>query len=257
MNFIQGEKFKKLADGNKIFYCHTHEVNKFFSEIDLKNNFILISHNSDGAVEYNASRWDGASFSKAPENLIKWFAQNVNYENEKLQSLPIGLENSEWFVELKKIEKIKNIKNTEKNIKNIVYLNVNIQNNINERSMIYDILKSKKYATVEYGKNGNNYDNYISNVYNHCFMVCPAGNGIDVHQPWESMYIDTIPIQKKCINNKFYSDLPICFIDEWEQLEDEQFLLKEYIRLKSKKHNLEKINFNYWENLILKEAEKI
>ena len=65
------------------------------------------------------------------------------------------------------------------------------------------------------------------------------------------MYINTIPIQKRYIDNSYYADLPICFVDDWSELENEEFLRNEYIRIKSSSSwNLEKLNFNYWKNLI-------
>ena len=257
MEYIQGEKFRTLADNKKIFYCNTHDVDDFFINKVPKQDFILISHNSDGGVFYDKQRWCDATFKLAPKNLKKWYAQNIGYENELLQSIPIGLENSEWFVETRKIEKLKNIKYTQKNIKNLVYLNLNIQTNPSERQHIYNIANNLSHITIEYGRNGLNFEGYLENLYNHRFMICPPGNGIDVHQPWESMYINTIPIQKKNINNVYYQDLPICFIDEWDQINDEEFLKNEYIRINSIKWNLEKLDFNYWKKIILDEAQKI
>lgn len=257
MEYIQGEKFKGLSDNKKIFYCNTHDVDYFFINHSPKTNFVLISHNSDGGIFETKQRLCDADFTLCPPNLIKWFGQNVGCKNDKIQSIPIGLENSEWFIETRKIQKLKEIVKTPKNIRNLVYLNLNIKTNVTERQYIYNIAENNKHISIHYGRNGLDYDNYLNNLYNHIFMICPPGNGIDVHQPWESMYINTIPIQKKSINTLYYTDLPICYVDDWEQILDEQFLIKEYIRIKSINWNLEKLDFNYWKNLILNEALKI
>lgn len=251
MEYIQGEKFKAFANNIDVFYKHTHDVDYFFKHEVPETPFILISHNSDGNVLENAVRPIDASFSLAPPNLVKWFAQNINYNHDKLQCLPIGLENSEWFVETRKRDKLREIIKTPKNNINLVYMNHNIKNNPQERQPLYDMLYNKSYVTTHYGHNGINFDNYLHNLYNHCFMICPPGNGIGVHQPWEAMYINTIPIQKRYIDNSYYADLPICFVDDWSELENEDFLRNEYIRIKSSSSwNLEKLNFNYWKNLI-------
>jgi hypothetical protein len=245
MNFIQGEKFKKLTDNNKIFYCDTHDVNDFFNRINFEHDFILVSHNSDGKITDNPNKYD-ADVNKIPNNLKKWYGQNVSFESDIIESIPIGLENSEWFVHERKIHKLTEIIKTPKNIKNLIYLNLNIANNVNERLPIYEMLKNKKYVTTEYGRNGLNYDSYLNNLYNHTFMVCPEGNGIDVHQPWESMYINTIPIQKKNINNSNWRELPVCWLDDWSQMEDESFLISEYERIIKTKFDKSKLDFNYW-----------
>lgn len=250
MDFIQGEKFRRIADNDKIFYCDTHDVNNFFDNLRIDHEFILITHNSDGMVSKIPIKSYDADFKKIPANLKKWFGQNVEVVDDRIESIPIGLENSQWFPEIGKIEKLKRIIESPKNIKNLVYLNLNISNNPSVRQPIYDILSNKPYTTTHYGRNGLSFEDYLSNLYNHKFMVCPEGNGIDVHQPWESMYINTIPIQKKNINNSNWRDLPVCWLDDWSQLEDEDFLNSEYIRISNSKYDLSKIYFSYWENKI-------
>ena len=146
---------------------------------------------------------------------------------------------------------MREIVGTEKQIKNLVYLNLNIRTNPSVRQPIYDMLRDKDYVTIEHGKNGLSFNNYLHNLYNHFFMICPEGNGIDVHQPWESMYVNTIPIQKKNTNNKNWRDLPVCWLDDWAQMEDEAFLLSEYNRISSSPHDTRKLRFSYWKNKIL------
>lgn len=251
MDYIQGEKFLNLVDNNVIFYKNTTEVNNFLLNFAPKTPFILITHNSDGAVEYEATRWDSASFKYAPKNLIKWFGQNIKHEDPKLISLPIGLENSKWFPELNKIKKLFDIKLNPKQNINLIYSNFNIETNLNERLSPFNICKSISYATTVLGKNGLNYDSYLYNLYNHEFVLCPPGNGEDTHRLWETLYVGSIPIVKKSINTSYYSDLPICFIETWEQLKDINFLTTELNRIKQKKDwNLDKLNFSYWANLI-------
>ena len=93
MDFIQGENFIKLANNENIYYSHTHDVNSFFKTINFNHDFILISHNSDGSVTNNpVSNYD-ADIRNAPKNLKKWYAQNVNVIDERVESIPIGLEN--------------------------------------------------------------------------------------------------------------------------------------------------------------------
>jgi hypothetical protein len=83
--------------------------------------------------------------------------------------------------------------------------------------------------------------------------VCPPGNGEDTHRLWETLYVGSIPIVKKSINTLFYSDLPICYVDNWEQLADYNFLIEQKNILKSKT-NLEMLDFDYWKNKIVQTA---
>lgn len=264
MDFIVGEKFYDVADFiysrdgiedyNKlintfdiqklkdlnIVYFHTMYKDYFFDLIkDLDNKFIIVTHNSDVGID---------NIDNLPKNVIKWHSQNVNFLDDRLESLPIGLENSRWFPEVRKQEKILDKLNTEKKLYNLVYMNHNISTNVRQRSEAFNILNGKSFVTVQ---NGQNYENYIDNIYNHRFVVCPEGNGIDTHRKWETLYLKSIPIEKRCINSKFYEDLPICLVNDWSEI-TEEFLEREYYRITYSYSNMNKLDMFYWENKIYK-----
>ena len=119
MNFIQGDKFQSLNNNTTIFYVPTEYVNQFFLTANIENDFILISHNGDGKVFRGGNSFPHADLNLIPKNLKKWYAQNVCDLHEKLESIPIGLENSKWFPEIRKIEKMKLKVLQQKNIKKI------------------------------------------------------------------------------------------------------------------------------------------
>ena len=271
MNFIVGEKFYSIADFiyssntveynnedynklentfdiNKlkeinIVYLHTMYKNQFFNLIkNLDSKFIIVTHNSDINID---------NVDNLPKNVIKWYSQNVNCKDERLFSLPIGLENSKWFPEIQKQKKLINKLQNSKKIKNLVYMNHNIRTNVVERTKTYNLLSNKSFVTVEFGSNGQNYDNYIDNIYNHKFVICPEGNGIDTHRKWETLYLNSIPIEKRNINSSFYEDLPICLVENWNEI-NEQFLNREYDRIMNTKWNLDKLDMSYWINEINK-----
>lgn len=255
IEIIKGESFESLADNIRIIYRHTHEVLNVLKNPP-NNDFILISHNSDGKITKSPKRFNMGSSNdfdynsvEIPKNLIKWFGQNIDVEDEKIVSIPIGLENSMWFPEVKKQEKILNKSYEEKNYKNLLYVCHNIRTNPPERLEPYDIFKNKSWVTMEYGTNGNNFDNYLDKLFTHKFVLCPEGNGTDTHRTWETLYVKSIPIEKRNLNNRFYTDLPICFVDNWSDI-NEEFLNKEYERITNTKWNLEKLDFNYWRKTI-------
>jgi hypothetical protein len=240
MDFIQGEKFMSLANGTTIFYYHTHEVLPFLKNVPV-NRFILITHNSDHKID--------DSFI-LPANMIRWFAQNVDVVNERIESLPIGLENNKWFKEDKKKEKMVHLLQRPKQHRNLVYMNHNVATNIEKRKRPYEVLEGKHWVTIEKGANGHDFAEFIADVYNHKFVICPEGNGIDTVRTWETLYMKSIPIEKRNINNQFYTDLPICFVDDWAEI-TEDFLNQEYERINSCIWKLDKLNFSYWKDKIL------
>jgi hypothetical protein len=264
--FITGEKFKSIADyiytpsvkyehdyndfGNTfhplyikdgdIIYTHTMFVKQLFLVVrNIDKKLTIVSHNCDTAVD--------SSFI-IPANVVKWYSQNVNITDPRVESLPIGLENSRWFPEVRKKEKILAKLNDPREYRNLVYMSHNIATNPDERLRLYQLYQNEPWVT---SKSSGGFDQYLDNIYNHKFVICPEGNGIDTHRTWECLYVGTIPIEKRNLNNRFYTDLPICFVDNWEDLTPE-FLESEFIRIKSGKWNMEKLTFEYWKNRIRK-----
>lgn len=274
MDWIQGDKFIGLADftyspevksdddydnlpntfnlqqleDGCIIYTHTIYVKKLLRILNNSiygNQVILITHNSDlNIIE--------------TETLIKikkWYSTNVNIQHPKITSIPIGLENDRWFIKEHKKEKMLMVKSQERQYKNLVYLNHNIKTNPNKRQKPYDVLKDKSWVTVEYGVNGKGFLEYINNVYSHKYVICPEGNGMDTHRVWETLYMGSIPIVLESINNDYYRDLPILMIHAWGELTPEG-LNTQYDRIQRKlvrgDYNLNKLNFEYWKNKILK-----
>lgn len=255
MNTIKGEKFKLLDNNKNIFYRDIHETLEFFKNPPT-DNFVLITHNGDGSItktpkRFNVHNSTDVNFDsiEIPDNLVKWFSQNVDVFHDKLESIPIGLENSMWFPEIEKERKLMEISKVDKTFRNLLYINHNINTNPDERTSPYEIFKNFEWATLRYGSNGSNFDEYLNDLHSHKFVLCPSGNGIDTHRTWEVLYIGGIPIEKNNRNNAFYKDLPICFVDDWRDI-TEDFLNSEFDRIKSKCWNLEKLDFDFWKTKI-------
>jgi len=124
-----------------------------------------------------------------------------------------------------------------------------VATNPEERQRPYFLFAKQDWVTMKRGKNGESFYAYLDDLYNHQFILSPQGHGIDTVRTWEALYMGTIPIEKRNLNNRFYEDLPICFVSEWEQI-TEEFLQEEYVRIMTTKWNLEKLNFEYWANKI-------
>ena len=286
MDWIQGEKFWTLVDciyspkdkpyprddynklentfnlsqlkDSTVIYTHTMHVKMLFDIIQhLSKKFIIITHSCDYSIEdYGVIRPDGhGNVEKIdrfdlPDNVIKWYAKNVNTIHPRIESIPIGLENGIWFRKLGKRIRMLEVLTRPREIKNLVYMNHAIKTNSTERFDLYELLENKSWVTSKRSiMNGAKFDNYITNIYNHKFVISPEGNGIDTHRTWECLYMGTIPIEKRNINNQFYTDLPICFVDDWKQVTP-TFLKKEYTRIKQSTWNMDKLYFEYWRKKI-------
>lgn len=267
IDWIQGEKFKNVADfiyapvvklpGDydnlqntfdekrlkdvNIVYTHTMYVQSLYDILDrLNEQFVVVTHNSDENINESY---------EAPDNVLRWFSQNVNIRKDYLESIPIGLENDMWFSNINKKKKMLIKLQSQKKYKNLVYMNHNVATNPSKRTRPYECLQSKPWVTAERGTNGTNFDGYLDNVYNHKFVICPEGNGIDTHRIWETLYMGSVPIVENNINNSFYRDLPMLLVDDWDDLTD-GWLQDAYRDIQRMPINRNKLTFSYWKNKI-------
>ena len=91
---------------------------------------------------------------------------------------------------------------------------------------------------------------YLTEVRNHDFCFCPRGNGIDTHRLWETLYVGGIPIVERHIALAEFEDLPICWVDRFEEV-SEEMLVRERERIRGRTDwNMEKLKIGWWEQRI-------
>lgn len=257
---LQINLFSHLHDGNRILFCKTDFLSSIFSYIsNLSHDIILITGNSDYEI-------NDEIIAKSPSNIKHWFAQNAN--STKIYGLPIGLENTVkckikdhgfvWPHALTKPNLIHSAKDKlpSKNI----YGNFSIGTNPSIRQKVFDICQSNEYITSDICLthqeiNKKSYSNYINNILDHKMVVCPEGNGVDSHRVWETLLLGRVPIVRKSKVMNHFSDLPILYLDDWDELKNLKSLKQTYESIKC--NSVEKLNFKYWKSLILSLKDKL
>jgi GT2 family glycosyltransferase len=180
-----------------------------------------------------------------------WYTVNKQTIRSNVYSLPLGITNNtdespihSIYGDLDSMITIMNDNKYER--KNLVYMNFNINTYPQERQVVYNLFCDKIWVTI--GETINSLEgrtNYLRDIKKHDFILCPRGNGIDTHRLWESLYMGSIPIVKRDIAFKDFEDLPICFVDDWSDI-NEEFLKAEKNRIKNTTYNLEKLKIGYW-----------
>jgi hypothetical protein len=241
-NFSNTLDLNLLQDGDTIYtQGYSHYKRQLLEIIRGSKRVILISHAVDDSLD--------ASYG-IPDNVIKFYAMNVNVVSPCIEALPAGLEIDIRDLGVHKKEKMVAKMQEERNIRNLVYMDHRIWVNPAERLRPYEILQGKSWVTAKTDADAVPYDGYLDNLYNHKFSICPMGNGISTFRPWEALYMGTIPIERRNINNQFFTELPICFINDWDEL-TEDFLNKEYERIKNTTWKMKMLTFEFWKNKIL------
>jgi hypothetical protein len=225
MEFITGNNFKKYCthtldehgfkeqkqhntEDMSMFFVKTDYLDTFFcSSLLSEKKFILLTHNSDYNINSNHINYVEHPF------LEKWYAQNVNFEHQKLIPIPIGIANSEWsHGDISVLESVMR-SNFEK--KQLMYANFNISTNYKQRSYCLKFIPNK------YIENNVPFRTYLEHTAQSYFSICPLGNGIDSHRIWESLYLKTVPIAENTYNISYLKrkhNLPILLIDNWSDI---------------------------------------
>ena len=223
----------------KIIFVNTWTLEKFFKIIfpKLTKQYIFISHNSD--ISFDDTYIHFLNDSK----IIKWFSQNVTATHKKLFALPIGLGNQQYPHGNLQLLKSVIDKNIKKDI--LVFKNFNINTNINDRQ-ICNTITNQNNIQMFYGQNQIEYFEYIARSK---FVISPPGNGPDCHRIWECFYLKTIPIVLKSSAFNKFLDLPILFINNWEEVTI-HWLREQVNKFENISFNNNKLFLEYWNKTI-------
>lgn len=217
-----------------------------------KNMDVLITGHSDFAID------DSHVAIFSPKI---WYAVNKQTDNASVISIPLGITNNTnesgihpIYGDLDSMIKVMNEK-TDKT--QLVYMNFNIGTYPQERQLVWELFKTQSWVTI--GKIINTIEGrttFLREIKSHDFVLCPRGNGVDTHRLWETLYMGSIPIVKRNIAHTGLDDLPICFIDDWSEV-NEDFLEKEKLRINNNKYCLDKLKISYWVDKINESISKI
>lgn len=231
-----------LSNGDVIF-CNTEHLKllfKLLKDVTKYKNLILITSQSDIEI-------DSSLLNKLPECFSKWFCINSKINEGKIITIPLGVAN-DYDKNLLENEISYDPKNFFKSKKYLLYVNFNENTNRRVRKPIYDLFKNdNNYLVTEYNSDKNSYKN---NLINSNFVLCPEGNGLETHRFWETLYSGSIPVVKKSSGYEGFKDLPILFVNNFEDLNSE--VLKDSLNsFREIGANLDSLDFDYWNKLII------
>lgn len=239
----------KLRDmkNKSIVFCHDASVanNILFPELKkLKQEILLITVRD---IEVCEQKTDNM-----PNNVLGWFGNNVTSLSQRAFGIPIGLpplnvsfNPFDGYAGEEKRQILKQtINDNYKTSNTLAYMSHSNHTN-SRRSFVFNFLKNMKWVKSAAGTKRINYKTYIEDVKKHRYTISPVGAGIDCHRTWESLYLGRTPVVEDSAAFRFFKDLPIMFIEKFEDL-TEQDLLK----FEPKENNLELLKFKYWENKI-------
>jgi len=248
--YISGQRFVDI--------CHlTKGVH--FDKIDLLDNLtrscnVLVTHNSDWPLD------EKCFLRHASKVNVRWFAQNQEYQHEKTEAIPIGLNNfrlghnkdnfQEWPEALEFNRYIDQTAREKRDKDGLILLNFNdaTDRRSNERSDLRDEHTCNKWIT-QTPHDPSLWREYYRDLARHKFVFSPRGNGVDCVRTWEALYLRTIPVMMRSTAMEAFNDLPIIFVTHWNQVTP-SFLEERYEEIVNRKYDLSKMRIGWWANRI-------
>lgn len=267
--FITGDKFRLMCDvdtekdpawlnkinthPNKILtvFIQTHELKNVIPIISncLDKKFIIVSHNSDGQLDYLCTgRWFDYQWNQK-SNIIYWYGQNMNITELNVYPIPIALENAYIFKPEVKMHKMIKLMNVPK--QNKIFMCFNEGTNPPQRKTAYEIFSNKPWIVSQKGYNNiGMIDSYFESLVHCQFVLCPEGNGIDTIRTWEALYLGCIPIVfRRPFTEWFAKKLPIIVIDNYGKI-TEEFLTKKLEEFNKQTFDYSILTEQYWKTEI-------
>lgn len=201
-------------------------TNKIIQENIYLTNYTCEIHSSKTCSVVNINYDFGFTNIKDYPNK-KFFCRNV-IEHDNLTCLPLGISPE-----------------SQENILDIIPQ----EKSILCSSQYSDLTRSVKLSGLDFITYFHKQSNkeYLENISKSKYVLSPHGINPDCFRHWESMYLSAIPITLNHPKLNSFKDLPILFLDSWDEL-SEELLNDKYEETINKSR--EKLDINYWIDLM-------
>lgn len=183
----------------------------------LKNNtFVIFTSHEDTPIDEHI---------KIPDNVLGIHAVNAEYFGGKIHPFPYGLqrelENDNRLSIMK--ENVENYVDTVPN--KLLYINCGIGRNKDREPLAS--FETNEWVTTRFDKDSkffpyDRYQDFLDELKDHKFVVCPPGHGLDCHRNWETLYMRRVPVMRL---HPYFHELmkgfPILWVSEWSDISRE------------------------------------
>lgn len=224
--------------GGSIYICSEAILNFVDHFLDKINKpFILVTGDSDIRITESVLRHEKIQKMLTNHNLLKWFAQNLDTQHEKLHRIPIGMDyhtmNTKadyWGPGLqspkKQEEDLIRISSEAPEFSKRSFMGyINWQNSSNRGDRQECLSKIQKelcfFEKIQVPRLQS-----WENQAKHMFVISPEGIGMDCHRTWEALLLGCIPVIKKSNCDEIYEGLPVWIVDDWSEFNSANILEK-------------------------------
>ncbi len=215
-----------------------------------KNKFIIFCSHEDTPIDEQI---------KIPDNVLGIHAVNAGYFNDKIHPFPYGVQrviNRPKDDIDNRIDILNSELYTKQTPTKLLYINCGIGRN-KERESLVDF-EGLAWVTTRFDKDSkyfpySKYREFLTELRDHKFMICPQGHGMDCHRNWESLYMRRVPVMlDHPYFRKLMSRFPVLFVKKWKDVT--RYLLEDNDNLyqQAQTMNINMLDLNIIFNAIVK-----
>lgn len=230
----------------KTIFLQTDSIDMFYLLYlkKLQHPFILITGDSDTSLSCENFRYLNNILKN--DNLIKWYAQNLDHNHEKLKFLPIGVDyhtsDESIFTQNRKLKTILENAQPIRDRSLSCYCNWHFFLNRGDRKKCFESVDKNlcfyEPERVPREKSWKKNSEYT-------FTLSPQGGGVDCHRTYESIVLGSIPILKKNSITKHLEHLPIVILDDWSEI-SRDLLIEKKAEILNSKYDFSEMIYEFW-----------
>lgn len=183
---------------------------------------------------------DDYIWNEIPRNVLSINAANGVVFGDKVKPFPHGLERimyEGYDHHQILLEKMKEVVQPSK------LLFVAHRADTGNRSKLGELFIDKDWATVTHLP----YEQYLTEMQKHKFVLCPSGNGIESARNWETLYMRRVPIfQRHPYLEEMFKDFPALFVDDYNEVTEELLQEHDHLFWQAQAMDMEKLDLDYW-----------
>lgn len=200
---------------------------------------------------------------KLPDNVLGVHATNAVYNNDRVIPFPYGLQRQLGKDDNRlQVMKARVAKDSSVKPSKLLYINCGLgkERNAPERAYLPHF-EQYDWATCRFNKDSmyfsyDRYSDFLDEMQDHKFMICPEGHGIDCHRNWELLYMRRVPVMKLSpYFTRLMQGFPVLFVSEWSDITRELLEKNDHLFEQAQTMSLKKLDLDLIFNAIVSSYE--
>lgn len=208
-----------------------------------KNKFVIFCSHEDTPIDHHI---------RIPDNVLGIHAVNAEFNNDRIHPFPYGLQRELGEKDRRLSIMTEMVREDRPQIPTkLLYINCGLgqERNNPERADLV-IFEGLPWTTCRFDKDSKffpyeRYADFLTELKDHKFMVCPQGHGMDCHRNWESLYMRRVPVMKKSpYFARLMEGFPVLFVDQWSDITQKLLEESDHLFREAQYMNLKKLDLN-------------